>query len=99
MGWCQVPTIGTLLSGFGAGELFQILRDGVPRTRSELAALTGFSRATITTRIDELLKAGLITPVADAVSTGGRPPPASPSTPVPASSPLRTSERPTSRPR
>ncbi|WP_404437195.1 ROK family transcriptional regulator [Microbacterium aerolatum] len=74
MGWCQVPTIGTLLSGFGAGELFQILRDGVPRTRSELAALTGFSRATIATRIDELLKAGLISPVADAVSTGGRPP-------------------------
>jgi len=69
-----MPTIGTLLSGFGAGELFQILRDGVPRTRSELSALTGISRATIATRLDELLKAGLITPVSGAVSTGGRPP-------------------------
>lgn len=69
-----MPTIGALLSGFGAGELFQILRDGVPRTRSELSALTGLSRATVSARIDELLKAGLITPMSDAVSTGGRPP-------------------------
>jgi predicted NBD/HSP70 family sugar kinase len=61
------------LSGFGAGDLFQILRDGRPRTRSELAAQTGYARSTIASRIEELLASGLITPVSDAVSTGGRP--------------------------
>lgn len=60
--------------GFGASELFQILRDGRPRTRSELAATTGFARSTITARIDELLQTGFIAPVGDAASTGGRPP-------------------------
>lgn len=59
--------------GFGASELFQILRDGRPRTRSELAAATGFARSTITARIDELLQTGFIAPVGDAASTGGRP--------------------------
>lgn len=62
-----------LLNGFGAGDLFQILRDGTPRTRSELAQLTGFSRSTISLRLDELLSSGLISPVTSAVSTGGRP--------------------------
>jgi predicted NBD/HSP70 family sugar kinase len=59
--------------GFGASELFQILRDGRPRTRSQLAASTGFARSTITSRIDELTKTGFIAPVGDAASTGGRP--------------------------
>jgi predicted NBD/HSP70 family sugar kinase len=61
------------LPGFGANELFQLLRDGKPRTRSELAASTGFARSTITARIDELLRTGFIAPVEDAASTGGRP--------------------------
>lgn len=59
--------------GFGASELFQILRDGRPRTRSELAVATGFARSTITARLDELLQTGFIAPVGDAASTGGRP--------------------------
>jgi predicted NBD/HSP70 family sugar kinase len=62
-----------LFVGFGSGDLFQLLRDGRPRTRSELAVETGFARSTIASRIDELLSAGLITAVGDAVSTGGRP--------------------------
>ncbi|MCU1541637.1 MAG: family transcriptional regulator [Arthrobacter sp.] len=61
------------MPGFGAGELFQILRDGRPRTRSELSAATGFARSTITSRIDELINTGFIAPVGDAASTGGRP--------------------------
>ncbi len=60
--------------GFGASELFQFLRDGEPRTRAELAHLTGLARSTISLRIDELLDHGLVTPVGEAVSTGGRPP-------------------------
>lgn len=58
----------------GVGQLFQLLRDGVPRTRAELAKSTGLARSTVAARIDELMRMGLITPVADAVSTGGRPP-------------------------
>lgn len=56
-----------------AGGLLQLLRDGTPRTRAELAHLTGLSRPTVTQRIDQLLELGLIAAVEDAVSTGGRP--------------------------
>lgn len=55
-------------------ELFQLLRDGTPRTRAQLAKSTGLARSTIAARVDELMKMGLIMPVADAASTGGRPP-------------------------
>src|SRR6478735_10808794 len=57
----------------GVSELFQILRDGVPRTRAELAKSTGLARSTVAARVDELMRVGLIAPVAEAVSTGGRP--------------------------
>ncbi|WP_019147372.1 ROK family transcriptional regulator [Timonella senegalensis] len=58
----------------GAGEMFQLLRDGTPRTRSELATITGQARSTIAARIDVLTAAGLITSVGEASSTGGRRP-------------------------
>lgn len=54
--------------------MFQLLRDGMPRTRSELAVQTGQARSTIAVRIDLLSSAGLIGPVGEATSTGGRPP-------------------------
>ncbi|MEU1971447.1 ROK family transcriptional regulator [Microbacterium sp. NPDC019599] len=55
-------------------ELFQLLRDGTPRTRAQLAKSTGLARSTIAARVEELMRMGLIMPVADAASTGGRPP-------------------------
>lgn len=58
----------------GAGDLLQLLRDGRPRTRSELVAITGQSRSTIASRIDRLTAAGLIAPAGESSSTGGRPP-------------------------
>lgn len=58
----------------GAGELFQVLRDGVARTKAELIHLTGLSRTTVSTRVDALLATGLITPAGEAASSGGRPP-------------------------
>ncbi|ADD44301.1 ROK family transcriptional regulator [Stackebrandtia nassauensis] len=58
----------------GAGALLQLLRDGAPRTRSELAAVTGLARSTVTQRVDALLASGLIGPSGEAASTGGRPP-------------------------
>jgi glucokinase len=61
-------------AGTGAMELFQLLRDGVPRTRAQLAKSTGLARSTIAARVEELMRMGLIMPVADAASTGGRPP-------------------------
>lgn len=61
-------------AGSGALELFQLLRDGVPRTRAQLAKSTGLARSTIAARVEELMRMGLIMPVADAASTGGRPP-------------------------
>ncbi len=58
----------------GAGTLLRLLRDGRPRTRSELAGVTGLARSTVTQRVDALLAAGLIGPAGEAASTGGRPP-------------------------
>ncbi|UZX03102.1 ROK family protein [Arthrobacter sp. CDRTa11] len=57
----------------GPGELLPILRDGRPRTRAELAGITGLGRAAISSRLEPLLKLGLVIPVSDAPSTGGRP--------------------------
>jgi predicted NBD/HSP70 family sugar kinase len=58
----------------GTGELFQLLRDGTPRTRAELAQLSSLARSTVTARVDALLSSGLLAPVGEAASTGGRPP-------------------------
>ncbi|WP_091226043.1 ROK family protein [Microbacterium sp. 3J1] len=58
----------------GAGEIFQILRDGQARTKAELASLTGLARSTVALRVDALLAADLLRPAGEAVSTGGRPP-------------------------
>jgi predicted NBD/HSP70 family sugar kinase len=57
-----------------AAPLLTILRDGVPRTRAQLAELTGLARSTIAVRIDSLTATGLVAPAGDDVSTGGRPP-------------------------
>nr|MCW2729000.1 sugar kinase [Aeromicrobium sp.] len=58
----------------GTGELFQLMRDGTARTRGELAQLSSLARSTITARVDALLSSGLLEPVGEAASTGGRPP-------------------------
>lgn len=54
-------------------DVFDLLRDGRPRTRAELAEVTGLARSTVAARLDALLRTGLVTPVGG-VSTGGRPP-------------------------
>jgi len=56
-----------------ASDVFELLRDGTPRTRAQLAEVTGLARSTIAARVDELLQLGLIAPTGG-VSTGGRPP-------------------------
>lgn len=57
-----------------ASGLLAILRDGIPRTRAQLAELTGLARSTVSVRIDSLSASGLVTAAGDDVSTGGRPP-------------------------
>lgn len=57
-----------------AGSLFQLLRDGSPRTRANLAADTGLARSTVSARVEELLASGLIAYAGENSSTGGRPP-------------------------
>lgn len=64
----------TTPSNPGAGEIFQIMRDGVARTKAELASLTGLARSTVALRVDALLAADLLRPAGEAASTGGRPP-------------------------
>ncbi|WP_334685748.1 ROK family transcriptional regulator [Arthrobacter sp. CAN_A2] len=58
----------------GASEIFQVLRDGRPRTRAELAQITGLARSTVAARVDILMGLGLVSPIGGAASTGGRPP-------------------------
>jgi predicted NBD/HSP70 family sugar kinase len=70
----MTETAGLTSALVGTGELFQLLRDGTPRTRGELARLSSLARSTITTRVDALLASGLLEPVGEAASTGGRPP-------------------------
>ena len=57
----------------GPGELLHILRDGRPRTRADLAGMTGLGRGAISSRLEPLLRLGLVAPVSGAPSTGGRP--------------------------
>lgn len=80
------PTLGTAMATgsngsaataalpSSAGALFQLLRDGTPRTRADLASLTGFARSTVAARVEELLASGLVSPTGATSSTGGRPP-------------------------
>ncbi|MDN4477930.1 ROK family transcriptional regulator [Demequina sp. SYSU T00039] len=54
-------------------DVLALLREGRPRTKTELAQLTGQARSTIGIRLDALLERGLVTILDEAVSTGGRP--------------------------
>lgn len=64
----------TLTPTTGAGELFQVLRDGRARTRAEVMHETGLARTTVVIRMGMLRELGLITPAGIAASSGGRPP-------------------------
>lgn len=55
-------------------DVFELLRDGRPRTRAQLAASAGMARSTIAARVEVLMRLGLVAPYGDGASTGGRPP-------------------------
>lgn len=56
-----------------AADVLAILRDGVPRTKSELAEATARARSTISMRLEELMAAGLVVQLDQTVPTKGRP--------------------------
>ncbi|AQZ61104.1 sugar kinase [[Actinomadura] parvosata subsp. kistnae] len=66
-----MPTNGR--HAVGAGALLAILRDGQPRTRGELARLTGLSRSTVSQRLDALIGSRWVVEDEGAISSGGRP--------------------------
>ncbi len=55
-------------------DVFDLLRDGRPRTRAQLAEAMGLARSTVASRVEVLMRLGLVVPYGDARSTGGRPP-------------------------
>jgi predicted NBD/HSP70 family sugar kinase len=58
----------------GTSALLQLVRDGRPRTRSDLVSETGLGRSTVAERVETLLGSGLLRQTENAPSTGGRPP-------------------------
>jgi glucokinase len=70
----DVPKAAWFTSAVRTSDVFELLRDGSPRTRAQLAEATGLARSTVAARVDTLMKLGLVAPYGDARSTGGRPP-------------------------
>ncbi|WTW98948.1 ROK family transcriptional regulator [Streptomycetaceae bacterium NBC_01309] len=58
----------------GLGALLALIASGRAVTRTELAAVCGLSRSTVTQRVNRLLDAGLVTEQGNGASEGGRPP-------------------------
>jgi predicted NBD/HSP70 family sugar kinase len=58
----------------GVGAMLHAIRGAGSSTRAELVARTGLARSTVAQRIDTLLAHGLVVPVGENASTGGRPP-------------------------
>ncbi len=54
--------------------MLELLLDSRARTRAEIATETELSRSTVSARVDELIRAGLLVPAGAAASSGGRPP-------------------------
>lgn len=62
------------LRGTELGELAALVGQRHESTRAELARLTGLARSTISQRVDQLLRLGVLIEAGDGVSAGGRPP-------------------------
>jgi len=56
-----------------SARLLAFLRDEGPRTRAQLAELSGSARSTVAARLEPLAAAGLIAAAGGGVSSGGRP--------------------------
>ncbi|MFC9335752.1 ROK family protein [Arthrobacter sp. NPDC057009] len=54
--------------------MLELLKDGRPRTRSDIALELGIARSTLNSRLDALSATRLVVPGREAASSGGRPP-------------------------
>jgi predicted NBD/HSP70 family sugar kinase len=54
-------------------DVVSVLRDGLPRTKTELAKLTGRARSTVSSRLAELAERGLVVQLDETAPTKGRP--------------------------
>ncbi|WP_311214756.1 MULTISPECIES: ROK family protein [unclassified Arthrobacter] len=70
----SLPRDAGLGAAYRTGDLFQVLRDGKARTRAELVISSGLGRSAVASRIETLMRSGLVGPAGDAASSGGRPP-------------------------
>jgi predicted NBD/HSP70 family sugar kinase len=61
-------------SRFGPGAVLDLFRMGGAETRGDVVRLTGMARATVSQRLEILVRAGFLGLDGDGVSTGGRPP-------------------------
>ena len=57
-----------------AGKILELIRTDRARTRTQLAEITGLTRATVSQRVDALVARSLVYETGEGVSTGGRPP-------------------------
>jgi len=57
-----------------SAQILALLRDGAPRTRAQLAELSGLARSTVASRLESLAASGLVAPAGGGPSSGGRPP-------------------------
>jgi predicted NBD/HSP70 family sugar kinase len=76
---CLSYKLGGMSSGDGAlgpelGQLVSLLVQEQASTRAELARITGLARSTISKRVEQLLRLGIVVEVGDGLSAGGRPP-------------------------
>lgn len=62
------------IEGTSPGQLFQLIRRGDVSTRSQLMAVSGLARSTVTQRLESLIAAGFVVEGGFDASTGGRPP-------------------------
>jgi predicted NBD/HSP70 family sugar kinase len=62
------------LRGTELAELAALVGQRDQTTRAELARLTGLARSTISQRVEQLLRLGVLIEAGDGVSAGGRPP-------------------------
>ena len=60
--------------GVRTSDVFELLREGRPMTRAELAEVHRAGALHVAARVDVLMRLGLVAPYGDGTSTGGRPP-------------------------
>jgi len=70
----SAPSPGARPESVGAAAMLALMKDEQLRTRADLASATGLGRSTVNLRLETLRELGLVTPVQDGLSTGGRPP-------------------------